>query len=97
MEMHRRKRTTGRGSSLVGQRLLREYCFLVFIQGAQEQIIMLMMLMILMMMVVVVVVAMMMMMMMMMIRKVKTRLQIWMSPLLPFEVSNKLSTPIKRK
>ena len=92
MEMHRRKRTTGRGSSLVGQRLLGEYCFLVFIQAAQEQIIRLMMLMILMMIVVVVVVAM-----MMMIRKVKTRLQIWMSPLLPLEVSNKLSTPIKRK
>ena len=28
MEMHRRKRTTGRGSSLVGQRRLGEYCFL---------------------------------------------------------------------
>ena len=92
MEIHRRKRTTGRGSSLVGQRLLGEYCFLVFIQAAQEQIIMLMMLMILMMMVVA-----MMMMMMMMMRKLKTRLQIWMSPLLPLEVSNKLSTPIKRK
>ena len=88
--MHRRKRTTGWGSSLVGQRLLGEYCFLVFIQAAQEQIIMLMMLMILMMMVVV-------MMMMMMMRKLKTRLHIWMSPLLPLEVSNKLSTPIKRK
>ena len=37
MEMHRRKRTTGRGSSLVGQRRLGEYCFLVFIQAAQEQ------------------------------------------------------------
>ena len=30
-------------------------------------------------------------------RKFPTRPQIWMSPLLPLEVSNKLSTPIKRK
>ena len=30
MEMHRRKRTTGRGSSLVGKRLSEEYHFLFY-------------------------------------------------------------------
>ena len=30
MEMHRRKRTTGRGSSLVGKRLCEEYHFLFY-------------------------------------------------------------------
>ena len=39
----------------------------------------------------------MMMMMMMTMRKMPITPQIWMSPLLPLEVSNKLSTPIERK
>ena len=39
---------------------------------------------------------MMMMMMMMMMRKLPITPQIWMSPFLPLEVSNKLSTPIER-
>ena len=56
-EMHRGKRTTGRGSSLVGQRLLEEYYYFLFSQAAQDQMIMLITLMM----------AMMMMMMMMMV------------------------------
>ena len=39
----------------------------------------------------------MMMMMMMMMRKLPITPQIWMNPLLPLEVSDKLSTPIERK
>ena len=84
-----KKKNYRSGELFGGTEAIGRILFFSIIQAAQEQIIRLMMLMILMMM--------MMMMMMMMIRKVKTRLQIWMSPLLPLEVSNKLSTPIKRK